>query len=223
MAPRGKNTIFRVTGLLIGKKAETLLQSALDDLLCDNEDAESIAILKETLSGSTTGPFSELSDDQQAKSFLRAAIRLELTEEERKSRKINIEIIPCCYNGDQNSALVHFIGGIPKFALEQGDQPKDVCQISVDTADINFDVNFHGFTQMYATEGDITAEYVFPLKVLPAQRWFILDCRNFECLSVFPVSSRLMDSTGILGEVGEGGKKQVECGSVTIFGRIFLS
>ncbi|KAI5789408.1 hypothetical protein FPQ18DRAFT_261729 [Pyronema domesticum] len=160
MAPRGKNTIFRVTGLLIGKKAETLLQSALDDLLCDNEDAESIAILKETLSGSTTGPFSELSDDQQAKSFLRAAIRLELTEEERKSRKINIEIIPCCYNGDQNSALVHFIGGIPKFALEQGDQPKDVCQISVDTADINFDVNFHGFTQMYATEGDITADIV---------------------------------------------------------------
>jgi hypothetical protein len=177
MAPRGKNTIFRVTGLPIGAKAADLLQSAFDDLSFDNDDAESAAILKETLSSFRER---ELSDDQQAESFLRAAICLELTADERKRLKIKIEIIPCCYNGGQRSALVHFVGSpeLPQFTLDRKGKPRDECQISVDTADINFDLNFYGFTQMYATEGDITAEYVLPLKVLPASIWFFLDFRK---------------------------------------------
>ncbi|KAI5820450.1 hypothetical protein BZA77DRAFT_78538 [Pyronema omphalodes] len=140
MAPRGRNTIFRTKGLPVGKKAVTLLQSHLNDSSRDNVDSEL----------------------RQAESFLRAAIRLEMTKEERKSCMINIEIIPCCYKVDQRSALLHFDSKIPKFALQENGQPKNVCHVSVYTADISLDVNFHGFTQMYATErdADIAADIV---------------------------------------------------------------
>jgi hypothetical protein len=91
-----------------------------------------------------------------------AAISLELEKGELKRFKIGIEIIPCCYNRSQRSALVHFTGRdpkmTPKFTLYPNGEPRDEFQISVGSADINFDRNFYGFTQMYATEGDITAE-----------------------------------------------------------------
>ncbi|KAI5820655.1 hypothetical protein BZA77DRAFT_226720, partial [Pyronema omphalodes] len=98
--------------------------------------------------------------DAKAESFLNTAIRLEMTKEERKSHRSKIEIIPCCYNADQRSALVHFVGGIPEFALQRDGQPKNVFQITVDEADVNFDITFYGFTQMYATKGDIMADIV---------------------------------------------------------------
>jgi hypothetical protein len=159
MAPRGRNTVFRATGIPLGEQAETLLESAHQDLI-DNDDEKSAAILKEAISGRADAPkpFRQLSEDQQARAFLMAAIRVELAEEERTILKVGIEIIPCCYRDGQRSALVHFVGGDPTFTFDQKGQPKDEFQISVDSADINFDRNFYGFTQMYATEGDIEAE-----------------------------------------------------------------
>jgi hypothetical protein len=158
MVQRGKNKVFRAMGIPVGEQAETLLKSAHRDLI-DNDEEKAAAILKEALSGSPDAPkpFNQLSEDEQARSFLRAAIYVELGEE-RKRLKIGIEIIPCCYREGQRSALVHFVGGDPKFTFDQDGQPKEEFQISVDSADINFDRNFYGFTQMYATKGDIEAE-----------------------------------------------------------------
>ncbi|KAA8909657.1 hypothetical protein FN846DRAFT_776022 [Sphaerosporella brunnea] len=160
MAPRGKNTVFRATGIPLGEKADILLKAALADLSEDKVDEDSIEILKEALSSGTGGSFLELSDEQQARAFVRAAIRLELTEEERKQLKIGIEIIPCCYNHSRRSALVHFVGGDPKFTLDPDGEPREQFQIVVDAADISFDRHFCGFTQMYATEGGIVADVV---------------------------------------------------------------
>jgi len=159
MTARGKNTIFRVTGIPVGARAEGALKSALDDLSLDDDDADSISILRSALShGDDTLAFDEQEEDQQAEGFLKAAILIELSSDERSSLKTRIEILPSCYHDDTRSALLHFDGGVPKFLQSCAKQLVEERQIDVYDIDLNIDRNFYGFTQMYATAENITAE-----------------------------------------------------------------
>ncbi|KAL0633622.1 hypothetical protein Q9L58_007446 [Maublancomyces gigas] len=73
-----------------------------------------------------------------------------------------------CLSPDQRSqtALVQFMPRTPK-ELERL-RMKDVCIVDMDAAAICIDKDFYGLTQMYATEGDIKAEYTLPrVSLLP--------------------------------------------------------
>jgi hypothetical protein len=158
MAARGKNTIFRVTSIPIGARAENALKSTLDSLSPD-DDKDSISILRSALAyGNDTIAFGEQEEDQQAESFLKAAILIELSSDERSSLKTRIEILPSCYHDNIRSALLHFRNGVPKFLQSSTNELVEECQTDVYDVDLNIDRNFYGFTQMYATAKNITVE-----------------------------------------------------------------
>jgi hypothetical protein len=147
MASRGKNIIFRVTGIPVGARAECVLKSALESLSLNDHDGGSISILRSALSSCDGTPaFGEQKEDEQAESFLKAAILVELSHSERNTLKTRIEIVPSCYNEDMRSALLFFIGGIPEFLQSLVKPLVEECQIAVQDVDLSIDRNFYGFT-----------------------------------------------------------------------------
>lgn len=92
---------------------------------------------------------------------LKAAVRSNLTEEEKSAIQFAIAILPSCYDEERERvALVEFRGGVPKFLSELVAHPLEDWQIEMKDMDINFDSHFFGFTQLYAPKPDvpITAE-----------------------------------------------------------------
>ena len=103
---------------------------------------------------------------EQAKSLLVAVIEKQLSEEEKRTLKIEITIIPSCNSNNNNGqrliALVDFKGGVPNFLSGLVKDQLREWQVEIDDTgeDISFDCHFHGFTQLYNTQPSraVTAE-----------------------------------------------------------------
>ncbi|KAF8248686.1 hypothetical protein K440DRAFT_660729 [Wilcoxina mikolae CBS 423.85] len=142
MASRGKNTIFRVTGIPVGTRAEVALKSSLDGLPLEDDKEGSVQILRSALSSCDGMPaFADREEDEQAESFLRAAILIELSLSERKTLKTCVEILPSCYHDDMRSALLYFIGDTPSFLQNLVKQLAEEYQIAIQDVDVNIDRN----------------------------------------------------------------------------------
>jgi hypothetical protein len=93
----------------------------------------------------------------------KTAIEGNVLEEERTQLDVRLDIVPFCYDESHGKvALLEFRSGIPKFLSGLEQNPSSSSQIEKDDIDISFDVNFHGFTQLYSPSVDtrVTAEYV---------------------------------------------------------------
>jgi hypothetical protein len=76
-----------------------------------------------------------------------------LTDDERLHIKVEITVVPSCYESDtQRVALVQFRGGVPRFLDELRVDPLGDLQVEMGDDDISFDCHFFGFTQLYAPE-----------------------------------------------------------------------
>jgi hypothetical protein len=101
--------------------------------------------------------------DDTLNEALRAAIDNNLVEEERAKLHVQTDIVPSCYDHEQERvALVEFDGAVPSFLSELAVDPLGDWQVEMGDADINFDRHFFGFTQLYTPKPDkpVTAEYV---------------------------------------------------------------
>lgn len=104
-----------------------------------------------------------LRPDDELKEALKDAIHGNLSENERSIITIQADIVPSCYDHDgQRVALVEFGGGVPGFLAALMADPMASWQMEMGDDDVNFDVHFFGFTQLYRPKADapITAEYV---------------------------------------------------------------
>jgi protein SERAC1 len=99
--------------------------------------------------------------DDEVLSALRATIDKELSGQERTHIKIDLALVPSCYNDDiAPVALVGCGGGVPSFLSALTNDPLSEWQVEMGDSDISFDRHFYGFTQLYPTEREhvITAE-----------------------------------------------------------------
>ncbi|KAJ5884884.1 hypothetical protein N7495_009394 [Penicillium taxi] len=91
--------------------------------------------------------------DGDLKTVLQETLNDNFTDDERSHIKAEIIIVPSCYENDtQRVALVQFRGGVPQFLHELRVDPLGDWQIEMEDDDINFDCNFFGFTQLYASD-----------------------------------------------------------------------
>lgn len=157
MASRGKNTVFRVTGIPIGDEAIAAL-SEFRNFLDPDDDVEMLIIVQSLLD-KLSDP-KGLSADKQAEHFLKSALALHTVEAKgTPSGKTAIEVIPCCYKGTRRSALLYFLHNkYPGFLVKDGRVAKEEHQVSVGEIDLTISRNYYGFTQLYATPGKIAAE-----------------------------------------------------------------
>jgi hypothetical protein len=99
--------------------------------------------------------------NDELEAALKAVINRGLLEEEKSGINAITAIVPSCYDSEREKvALVEFRGGVPKFLSKLVAHPLEDWQTEMGDADINFDCNFFGFTQLYATRpGEpVTAE-----------------------------------------------------------------
>jgi hypothetical protein len=97
--------------------------------------------------------------DEDLETLLRATIEENLSKDEKSRLKIEIAIVPSCYESDQErAALVQFHGGVPQFLGELIDNPLGDWQVEMGDTDINFDSHFFNFTQLYAPSKPVVAE-----------------------------------------------------------------
>ncbi|OAL53552.1 hypothetical protein IQ07DRAFT_502809 [Pyrenochaeta sp. DS3sAY3a] len=104
-----------------------------------------------------------LRPDDKLKEALKAAIDANLSENERSTITIQADIVPSCYDHDgQSVALVEFGGGVPGFLAALTADPLANLQMEMEGDDVNFDVHFFGFTQLYRPKADahITADVI---------------------------------------------------------------
>lgn len=89
--------------------------------------------------------------DDKLEAALKAVINHSLSEEEKSGIELITAIVPSCYDDERERvALVEFRGGVPKFLSELVAHPLKDWQMVMGDADISFDCNFFGFTQLYA-------------------------------------------------------------------------
>ena len=100
--------------------------------------------------------------DDELKAELKAAIRDNLTDEEKSKIDVRVAVVPSCYNNKEKVALVECRGGLPAFLSELTADPLGESQMEMGDTDINFNQHFFGFTQLYMPQPDapVTAEYV---------------------------------------------------------------
>ncbi|KAJ5660388.1 hypothetical protein N7507_006839 [Penicillium longicatenatum] len=101
--------------------------------------------------------------DRDLKTALQEALNDNLADDERSQIKIEITIVPSCYEIDtQRGALVHFRGGVPQFLNELTADPLREWQVEMGDSDINFDCHFFEFTQLYAPDenGPVVADTI---------------------------------------------------------------
>src|SRR5690554_5429083 len=118
MAPRGKNTVFRVTGIPIGDEAIDTLSEFRNFL--DPDDDKKMLEIVQSLLDKLSGPIS-LSVDKQAEHFLQSALALHAFEINGtpSTGKTAIEVIPCCYKSTRRSALLYFLSNkYPEFLVK---------------------------------------------------------------------------------------------------------
>ena len=104
-----------------------------------------------------------LQPDEELAESLKAAISVNLTDEEKLKLDVRVAVVPSCYNDEERVALVECRGGLPTFLSELKANPLREWQMEMGDMDINFDQHFFGFTQLYTPEPDapVVAEYVF--------------------------------------------------------------
>lgn len=84
---------------------------------------------------------------------LKATILDNLLEQERSRIQVVTAILPSCYDDEREKvALVEFRGGVPSFLSKLEANPLQDLQVEMGGTDINFDLHFHGFTQLYVPE-----------------------------------------------------------------------
>ncbi|KAH7385972.1 hypothetical protein BKA66DRAFT_490292 [Pyrenochaeta sp. MPI-SDFR-AT-0127] len=99
--------------------------------------------------------------DVKLKATLAAAIGDNLLEEEKPQLRLDIAIVPSCYNSaeaceQERVALVEFQGGMPVFLSELTANPLQEWQMEMGDTDINFDQHFFGFTQLYTPKPGVS-------------------------------------------------------------------
>jgi hypothetical protein len=168
MVVRGKSTIFRVTGILIGENTVRALKSEIQYL---EGDQEVLSILEAALAEANgCPPFTQQKEHRLVDAIVRGAIQLQLSPEERRTLQIGIEIVPSCYSDCKCCALLRFFhqgkhsllkddssAALPEFLLKNG-KLREELQVLFGDIVLNVDQHFYGFTQLYATVGDISAE-----------------------------------------------------------------
>ncbi|KAF3002276.1 hypothetical protein E8E15_000969 [Penicillium rubens] len=99
-----------------------------------------------------TGLSRELTDGDLT-TALQEAINDNFTDDEKSHSKVDISIVPSCYEDNtQRVALVQFRGGVPQFLDELRVDPLGEWQVEIGDTDINFDCHFFGFTQLYTLD-----------------------------------------------------------------------
>ncbi|KAL5043005.1 hypothetical protein BDW71DRAFT_210605 [Aspergillus fruticulosus] len=89
--------------------------------------------------------------DESLEASLRNTLNDELAPEERSHIQAKVTILPSCYEPDtRRVALVQFRGGMPEFLSDLAADPLGDWQVEMGDTDINFDLHFFGFTQLYA-------------------------------------------------------------------------
>jgi hypothetical protein len=98
--------------------------------------------------------------DEELNTELRAAIRDNLSDEEKPQLSFATTVVPSCHNDLERVALVEFHSGVPGFLSDLVANPLGDWQIEMGDTDINFDQHFLGFTQLYTPNSDapVTAE-----------------------------------------------------------------
>lgn len=95
--------------------------------------------------------------DDELKEALIAVINDNLANNEKSELRVNVVIVPSCYENDERVALVEFYGGVPAFLSGLTTNPLDDWQVEMGDEDISFDQHFFGFTQLYAPQTDSPA------------------------------------------------------------------
>lgn len=157
MSPaRKKATVYRVTGIPVGNKA----QSALQELLVDEDTGSEVrSKLGQVLDGPPS--FAQLSKDEQAIAFLRFAVETELSKEPGMcAQRFHWKLIPSVYDPHcYRSALLWFAKGpTPSFLKGLETKPRMEMYITVDSVFLMISKSFYGFTQLYEPSAPIVAE-----------------------------------------------------------------
>lgn len=159
MALHGRNLVYRVEGIPVGKEAQGDFLYALEWL-----DLETPTAARKFLSDilDNQAAFIRSSENQQAQEFLKAAITFkELLQGRECNFQVFVEIIPSCYDYKRRSALVYFAqNNLPGFlgGTRQNSLPE--CTVSFGYADLDFSTRFLAMTQLYEPVGVIAAEWV---------------------------------------------------------------
>ncbi|KAJ5745111.1 hypothetical protein N7520_010293 [Penicillium odoratum] len=99
-----------------------------------------------------TGLLREMTDGDLT-TTLQEAINDNSTDDEKSHIKVDVSIVPSCYESEtQRVALVRFRGGVPQFLHELRVDPLGDWQVEMGDDDLNFDCHFFGFTQLYSPD-----------------------------------------------------------------------
>lgn len=154
--PRGKSVVYRVTGIPFGPRAYDTLRSLRDDV--DNYNHEIKGIAEAALN--TSRRFQDLSDEQQASFFLRAAVQMRQAQDIDKNQDHHfyLDVIPSCYNNERLSAVIWFPTTTPIFLSTIHSHPRREMHIGIESVDLQISQNFYGFTQLYQPSDVVIAE-----------------------------------------------------------------
>ncbi len=96
-----------------------------------------------------------LQPDEVLATSLKAVISDNLTEEEKSNINVRVNVVPSCYNDEDKMALVECRGGLPSFLSKLRSDPLGESQMEMGDTDLNFDMHFFGFTQLYTPTPDV--------------------------------------------------------------------
>ncbi|KAL9625383.1 MAG: hypothetical protein Q9160_000446 [Pyrenula sp. 1 TL-2023] len=80
---------------------------------------------------------------------LQIIIQNNLSDEERLSIEVTVDLIPSCYHGDEIREALVDLTRVPRFLQGLVENPQDDVQVDAEGADLTFDCHFNGFTQLY--------------------------------------------------------------------------